>query len=224
MALVDEIGEHEPTDSQGRLSEDYWTLERLDLYRWLSLRAPEVANTYAGALFIMESDYPIPGREHFVAHAAREIWNRLVELVLGPDGSPGAADRFDRIVTKWRFAEEYTSCDNGVNVPCSVFKTVDRNVREYNSRETPRQKNIQMLREMIGSSVPEEELKLEAKNLSDTSREFVRAAHLSINERVVDWQELVDAFGYIERVVRATARPSTSIRREIDELLDEANN
>lgn len=220
---MSESEESDPTSSPEQPHAHYWTPERLDLYRWLSLRAPEVASTYAGALHIMESDFSIPGREHFVAHAAREIWNRVVELVLGPDGSPRASDRFEWIVSNWRVPEEYKSCEDAILIPFQIYREVDNNVREYNSRQTPRQKNKQMLRKMIGPMVPDDELNFQAKRLSDTTRRFVRAAHLTTDARTVDWYELVDAFTYIEGVVHATTRPSTSIRRELDEILDEAN-
>ena len=223
-SLVNNGKESEPEYSQVAPKEAYWTPERLELYHWLLLRAPEIANVYAGALHMVESGHTVPGREHFVAHAARELWNGVVELVLGPDGSTRPADRFQKIVKIWGGSEQCSSSENGIEIPCTVFEEVDQTVREYKARQKPRQKNVRMLQEMIGPSVPEDELEPEAKKINEIHRRFVRAAHVNREKRNIDWDDTVTEFRYIENVIRSTTRPSSSIRKEIDEILEQANN
>ena len=200
-----------------------WTPERQELHRWLLLRAPELGNTYAGALYIIESEIAIPGREHFVAHAAREIWNGVVDLVLGPDGTPRPADRFQNIVKKWRGSTQFPITGNRIEIPYAAFEEVDQNVRAYNSRETPRQKNVRILQQMLGRLVPQDELESEARNINIINRNFVRTAHLNRAQRKIDWEDTVTAFRYIEDILTATLRPSSAIRSELDDILEQAN-
>lgn len=47
---------------------------------WLSERAPQLADVYRGAIHMLENP-SIPGRQHFICHAARDIGNRTPELV-----------------------------------------------------------------------------------------------------------------------------------------------
>ena len=56
--------------------EPWWRPERIELFGWLENNAPALAPVYRGALALAVLD-SFPGRVHFVAHAIREIRNRL---------------------------------------------------------------------------------------------------------------------------------------------------
>lgn len=60
----------------------YWTPRRLELRRWLEVSAPVLAPVYTAA-FQMAMDEMFPGRVWFVAHAIREIRNRLPDALAG---------------------------------------------------------------------------------------------------------------------------------------------
>lgn len=60
----------------------WWTPERIRLHGWLLERASHLAPVYRGALQ-MAVDESFPGRVHFVAHAIREIRNRLPHAIAG---------------------------------------------------------------------------------------------------------------------------------------------
>lgn len=64
------------------LAEPWWTPERAELVGHLEERAPALAPLYRGALLLAMRD-SFPGRVHFIAHAIREIRNRLPGA-LGP--------------------------------------------------------------------------------------------------------------------------------------------
>ncbi len=64
-------------------SEDqWWTPKRAALHRWLEQNAPALAPVYESATR-MALDDAFPGRVWFVAHAIREIRNRLPDAVAG---------------------------------------------------------------------------------------------------------------------------------------------
>lgn len=63
-------------------AETSWTAERAELYRWLERNAPGLAPVYRAAAQ-MAFDEAFPGRVWFVAHAIREIRNRLPDALAG---------------------------------------------------------------------------------------------------------------------------------------------
>ncbi len=60
----------------------WWTPERAALYRWLERNAPGLAPVYQSAAR-MALDETFPGRVWFVAHAIREMRNRLPDALGG---------------------------------------------------------------------------------------------------------------------------------------------
>ena len=63
-------------------AESWWTPERIALLGWLNNNAPALAPLYRGALALAMLG-SFPGRVHFIAHAIREMRNRLPGA-LGP--------------------------------------------------------------------------------------------------------------------------------------------
>lgn len=68
--------------SETTSGETWWTAERAELYRWLERHAPGLAPVYRAAAQ-MAFDEAFPGRVWFVAHAIREIRNRLPDALAG---------------------------------------------------------------------------------------------------------------------------------------------
>lgn len=88
QSIRDELGNTLPTaSSYGQVPlvagpDNYWTSRRLELLRWLELNAPVLAPVYIAAVQ-MAMDEAFPGRVWFVAHAIREIRNRLPDALAG---------------------------------------------------------------------------------------------------------------------------------------------
>ena len=84
------------------VGETWWTSERLALVDWLDSYAPALTPLYMGALSLaMRENFP--GRVHFIAHAIREIRNRLPGA-LGPmvkRRDAGYQDLTDKIKRRW---------------------------------------------------------------------------------------------------------------------------
>ena len=76
--------ERPPIDPRASRSsrEVWWTAKRMRLYRWFQEGAGHLAPIYCAAVrMTMEESFP--GRVHLVAHAMREIRNRLPDAVAG---------------------------------------------------------------------------------------------------------------------------------------------
>ena len=80
MRVTPEGPRSDGSDSRD-LPEVWWTPDRAELYRWLEQKASPLAPVYLGALRIL-MDESFPGRVHFVAHAIREIRNRIRDALL----------------------------------------------------------------------------------------------------------------------------------------------
>jgi hypothetical protein len=66
--------------------------ERRELHAWLHRRSPELGDLYAGALELLFG-IKILGRSRFVAHAVREIANRLPDGIAGEQATLEGAKR-----------------------------------------------------------------------------------------------------------------------------------
>jgi hypothetical protein len=80
-----------------------WTRSRCELREWLRTNAPSLAELYEGAVLLL-FDGPIPGFTRFVAHAVREIRNRLPDITSGPrlGGYLNYKGRIDELVAVWK--------------------------------------------------------------------------------------------------------------------------
>lgn len=75
---------------------------RLQLMNWFRVNARPLAEAYEGAIRLI-ADKGFPGRVRFIAHAVRDIADRLV-LVLDPQLTGTRVqyeNEMDRIVDKW---------------------------------------------------------------------------------------------------------------------------
>lgn len=84
------------------VGETWWTSERRALVKWLDTQAPALTPLYEGALSLAACE-SFPGRVHFIAHAIREIQNRLPGA-LGPMVKRRDADYeqlTDKIQQRW---------------------------------------------------------------------------------------------------------------------------
>ena len=72
----------QPVDQDGFAS-PHWTAARVQLHGWLLSEAPALAPVYEAAVR-MAFDPAFPGRVCFIAHALRDIRNRLPDALAGP--------------------------------------------------------------------------------------------------------------------------------------------
>lgn len=80
-----------------------WTAQRNTIREFLRSNAPPLSALYEGAI-VMFNEGTLPGRERFIAHAGREICNRLPDYLSGEE-RPKRIDypkEVNRIAQEWR--------------------------------------------------------------------------------------------------------------------------
>jgi hypothetical protein len=81
-----------------------WTPERRELNTWFQRNAPSLGELYEGAVIMLYgSGRPLPGWSRFVAHAVREVGNRLPDAVGGRQvaGPLEYATRCESLARRW---------------------------------------------------------------------------------------------------------------------------
>ena len=216
--------------------EPVWTSQRIELKKWLESTAPALAPLYAGAVN-MVCDDSFPGRVVFVAHAVREIRNRL------PEALAGEVDRLqtqysqlaDQIAQAWvddgyppdgSHSVELTS-DPELSGPRryeiseALFTAVAGLISEHGAGSMRyRDKARLLLESQTDWPIPAYviEIWLDA---SEWVRKFAHVGDQPL--RVSDESELVGRFEKFETVLMVIARRSYENMDELDELLDSAN-
>src|SRR5712692_1930710 len=132
-----------------------WTGERTALREWLTRNAKSLAELYEGAVVILyEHDPLLPGWSRLVAHAVREVRNRLPDAVAGKKVGERLdyPSRLDEIAGMWSDAGLATAAtpaapsvldvapaaNPGVLVPRGVYDRVSDLIREHEeARERP---------------------------------------------------------------------------------------
>jgi len=214
---------------------------RLRLIAWLRTHAPPLAELYEGALRIL-SDRAFPGRVRLVAHAMREISNRLLDYLVGRQQTRKIqyGERLDAILVAWRRADipidavglSPAQRDQGeqqpdVTVPRPVFDAVRALLQDHAS--APREKHRELafrLFEAIGSMDPalRDQLRPVVNQWLDLARWSVKRCH---DEGVVDGedysQELNERFTAFETMLAALVGGFFHTMEGLDEILEDAN-
>jgi len=133
-----------PTD-EAVVEADCWTPRRREVLSWLRRNAPALSDLYEGAVLLLYV-HPIPGQLRFVAHAVREIRNRLPGMLSKLKASKfDATSRLDALVTAWSgenlptdgsFPEGFRRAERGqkpnpVAIPVSLYRMVAKILRDH---------------------------------------------------------------------------------------------
>lgn len=216
---------------------------RREVAEWLRRRAPDLADLYEGALKIL-SEPSFPGKLRFVAHAIREIVNRLPDAL----GAPAAAhiqyhNSCDRLEQDWRAhglpIDGTIPCtpeaDPEIRLPRSVFLKVSALLRAHSDARSDNEQRSDRMFELIDPEVRERSAVLRREwkaigtwavgkahvpiiRLEESNESAVPSESLELTEEdVVGWfQRLETALGALLREFFATTD-------ELDKILEEAN-
>jgi hypothetical protein len=137
--------------------EPYWNPLRRELEAWLGRYSPDLVEIYRGSLKIL-FDPAFPGRLRFVAHAVREIRNRVPDAITGT--TPKRVEYInncDRMLALWRRAGlpmdgtipatvvTAGASTASVEIPRPIYAQVAGLLREHSdARETKRQRAERM--------------------------------------------------------------------------------
>lgn len=221
------------------LEESWWTSERVALLNWLGVHAPALAPLYQGALLLAMRE-SFPGRVHFLAHAIREIRNRLPGA-LGPkvkQRKAGYEDLTDKIVTQWDKeglpADGHLPLPEGSVPPASgserrevssnLLVSVGRLIKDHNAAKTNRSD-----RERSGFSDLTEHNESQQHVVQNWNKLFRNAhqfAHVGERDEPLPKEvdaEWVENFVSFEQHLFAVQRHSYANLDELDKLLQKAN-
>jgi hypothetical protein len=221
-----------PWDTSGAA----WTADRRGVFQWLELKAEPLAPVYAAAVALVENK-DFPARVPFVAHAMREIRNRLPELI----GSPVSAPRADyqalvaRVQEEWEGADlpEFRGSVAGVGAEPSdsgppvydrlgpLLATISDLLRGHAAGTSRNRETARQLFEVVGGGPPP--LYVLQAWLSGArwaqSYAHVRRELVTID----DEKSMVAQFERFEQALIALARRSYENMDELDEILGAAN-
>lgn len=219
-----------------------WTPRRIEVRGWLQRRAPGLAALYEGAVALAFSA-AMPGRIRFVAHAMREICNRLPDAVSGVEVGARVdyPMRLDEIATAWEgnglsldgsmpeaLASDTPEPEGPKNVPIDrgLFVSIAALVRDHTRGRRRPEENAARLFEAIA---PENRALRET--LAPVIRQWVEIAKWSV-ARAHDWnlvdgdypeEELRRQFGLFETTLGALVQGFFQTTDELDEILEDTN-
>lgn len=221
------------------ISEDYWTSQRIELRDWFRRNAASLGELYEASL-IMIYDGNFPGRTRFIAHAVREIRNRLPDVIcVAKRGKVEYVNRLDELWHQWTKSgftlngsetQSITSNqrmpETNVSVPLPLFRKISDLVREHvEKRETQKEKAARLF-EAISPEDQSSRDNLRPVILQwiEVTEWFVGKAHDSgTQDNVIDEKELSERFELFEASLGALLRGFFKTIEGLDEILEDAN-
>jgi hypothetical protein len=227
----------EPLSAERHASkQSVWTPMRLQLRSWFRANAESLAPAYEGAVEIL-GDARFPGRTNFIAHAVRDIANRLpFALDQQLDGKMVQyANRLDDIEKGWKspkqvFQPDSPGATDGFTISMNLAQQIEKLVEEHRvSRKRPGR--YELLFRVLARKAPST-ISLDVRTVKafkDASRWFVEHAHFP--ERLsapVEEKTFVWRFEEFERAIYVLVESLSEGGffvgiGELDEILQQAN-
>ncbi|MEQ8996615.1 MAG: hypothetical protein RID53_08950 [Coleofasciculus sp. B1-GNL1-01] len=246
-----ELNRKQPTPNLDNLPPElstHWTNARLKILEWLQEQAPPLAQLYEGAVCLV-FEQPIPGKLRFVAHAVREIRNRLPDYISSGNGHKRLeyTKEVDRLLESWQgcgFSLTQTVPDSQMNssgslpplspdisVPQKLFLAIQQLLQKHQQvRLNNREKAIVFFEKCIPTkqSSPEA-LHPIAKHWRDVTKWFMDQTHdkgkVDTDEANRNEQELQSKFELFESFLIECARTQSfySTTDKLDDILEQIN-
>jgi hypothetical protein len=212
-----------------------WTPRRSEIKDWMRRNAPSLAELYEGAVTLLD-DKPLPGRVRFIAHAVREIRNRLPDTISGPTTKKQRLDYTSRLddITKLPSAHTLINDIGDTTVPQSTTITIDRKLAKkiaklLEDHLTTRAKPLDAAQRLFQGLAPEN------TPLRDTltpilqqwlivTKWFVDRAHdAGHTDNYYPEQELRHQFAIFESTLTALITPFFDTLEDLDAILEDTN-
>ena len=209
-----------------------WTPMRNELLAWFRDRAYSLAEAYEGAVNLIE-DTGFPGRVHFIAHAVRDIADRLV-YVLDPQLEGNRVqyeNEMDAIEKQWPNMDSMGASDinsgagDSVVIPVQLARRIDQLVTEHRDRRQ-RPTNYELLFRFLMRNEPSH-LRLNERLVADFKKTrdwFMGLTHVRSEEPPqVDEGELRLQFTRFEGMLHSFVGHFFTGTRQLDDILQDAN-
>jgi hypothetical protein len=211
-----------------------WTTDRNQIKAWMQRNAPSLAELYEGAVMLLYIN-PLPGHVRFIAHAVREIRNRLPDAIAGPTKKQRLdyTSRIDAIV-KLPGSRTLIADIGDTTAPRTTTITIDRKLAQkmavlLQDHLTTRAKPLDAARRLFQTIAPEnttrETLTPVLEHWINTTEWFMRLTH--DNKRTDNQcaaQELQHQFTMFESAIAAAIKPFFDTLEDLDAILEIANN
>lgn len=186
--------------------------EQVRIAEWFGREAPQLGEMYKSALRLLE-DPTFPGRTHFICHAARDIGNRVPEVIAGRVEFQRVelTEELDQLAELWsrdgldrkelpQTADGAATTKHEVEIPIAVFKHLQIII---NHHAQGIKNNTQKAIKMIEAAAHENAGRVEtlvplARQWVDLTRWFHGHAHAGLKEIGVDEHELQSKFNSLE--------------------------
>ena len=205
---------------------------RKQLLVWFRKEALPLADAYAGALYLL-ADREFPGRVHFIAHAVRDIADRLV-FVLDPQLNGSRVDyesALDVIAKEW---PDMTGVANGAGIEPSpgavqldfrLAVRVDRLVRTHRERRQRPSRFELLFRHLMRNEV--HHAALNQRLVDDFKRvrqSFMAVTHLRTDAAPhLKEEELQQNFNRFETILHSFVGDFFTGQKALDDILQRAN-
>lgn len=215
------------------------TSQRLELLGWLKRNAPSLAELYEGAVRLI-FDKEFPGRFRLIAHAIREIRNRLPDEIAGLKGGRRVeyTGRMDEIAKIWEEEgigfEIPISIDEGENKGLSqsvgisrhLFRKIATLVKDHvETREKSLDKAIRFFITLNPTNKSAQNtIRPIALQWIETTNWFVKNTH-DCGKVDADYEEteMLFRFELFERTLSSLVGEFFKTTDELDEILEETN-
>lgn len=205
---------------------------RRELLNWFRDNAGPLVEAYEGAIRLVD-DGNFPGRVHFIAHAIRDISDRLV-FVLDPQLKPARVqyeNEMDRIEKLWPQltyvgdSSDVAAQTEMVPLDSRVAMLIDSLVKAHRKRRE-RPSNYELLFRYLMRKEPlqaevNQRLVMDFKRMRDW---FMGLTHLRDKEiPQIDESELQAHFKKFEGMLHSFVGKFFTAKKELDEILRQAN-
>lgn len=220
---------------------DYWTPARKELRAWFTRNASSLGDLYEGALHLV-SNTSFPGRVRFIAHAVREIRNRLPDAISGPKGGTNLQykNRLDYITKKWQKAGFPTDSSlpipvtgrmevptfRDIPIPRDLYLKIAFLIQDHiSTREKPFEAAERLFQAIDPTNRHAREiLRPRISQWIEMTDWFVSRAHDNgLTDREINGEELQRRFERFEDTLKALVLGFFETMGELDEILEQAN-
>ncbi|MCJ7589121.1 MAG: hypothetical protein MUQ00_14655 [Candidatus Aminicenantes bacterium] len=206
--------------------------KRQELLNWFRRNAEPLAEAYEGAIRLLD-DGNFPGRVHFIAHAVRDIADRLV-FVLDPQLKGRRVQyegEMDRIAKLWRALQTVRGTTNQsptqdtVTINYRLAVMIDSLVTEHRERRGRPSSSELLFRFLMRKEPSEVEVNQRLVfDFKKVRKWFMRLTHF--RDKItpeVDKTELQTQFSNFEGMLHSFVGDFFTGTRELDDIIQQAN-
>jgi hypothetical protein len=199
---------------------------RCELLNWFRESAAPLAPAYEGAFRLLD-DGGFPGRVHFIAHAVRDICDRLI-FVLDKQSSPPRVqyeNEMDKIAKEWPTLSSFTQASaEEITIPYVVAARIDSLVDAHRSRRQRPSNQALLFRYLMLKEPTQAQVNERLVNDFERIRRwFMDWTHLRTENVQMNESELQIRFSAFESMLHSFVGSFFTTTKELDEILQQTN-